>query len=193
MIADNKGISGSTISNVTGRNPMCSRYSDMNNKAVIIGAMGGTNDFRQNVTLGTIADTTNETFYGALKILAQGLYDKYYINQDTSAGQNKKIFFMTPLKCLQSSSAEVGGNGVNYDMSSFCKAIKDVAEMYSFPVLDLYNLSNLNPALSQTIEGTETGYTGNYNPYMTDGTHPTQEGQELIAKIVTGFIKEIYN
>ena len=189
----NLGISGSTISNVENRNPMCIRYVDAPDNADIISVMGGTNDIRNgSIQLGTINDTTNKTFYGALKILAQGLYNKYYINQGVEKGQKKKIFFMTPLKLLYSSASELGGTGINYDMSLWCKAIKDVAEMFSFPVLDLQNLSQLNPALSQIIQGTETGYTGKYNPYMTDGTHPTQEGQEIISNIVAGFIESLY-
>lgn len=187
----NYGIDGSTVANVADRSPMSRRYNNMTDDADIISVMGGTNDVRNGVSLGTINDSTDSTFYGALKIIAQGLYDKYYINQGTTKGQEKTIFFITPLKLLETSSGVIGGTGENYDLSQWIKAIKDVAEMYSFPVLDLYNLSLLNPAISQTVQGTETGYTGTYNPYMTDGTHPTQEGQEIISKIAAGFIESI--
>lgn len=191
MVFENYGISGSSIANLPDRDPMCLRYNDLNDEASIISVMGGTNDIRNGVQVGTIEDNTNETFYGALKIIAQGLYDKYYVNQGTEKGQNKKIFFMTPPKLLRVSSGVIGGTGENYDMSLWCKAIKDVAEMYSFPVLDLQNLSFINPAISQTVQGTIQGYTGTYNPYITDGTHPTQEGQELISNVISGFIESL--
>lgn len=35
------------------------------------------------------------------------------------------------------------------------------------------------------------GYTDLYNPYVTDGTHPTQEGHEIFAARVAGFIRSM--
>ena len=191
MTAKNYGISGSTIAYHSTRNPMCVRYSEMTDDADIITVMGGTNDIRNGIQLGTINDNTNETFYGALKILAQGLYDKYYINQGTEKGKNKHIIFFTPLKLLKNSSNTIGGTGTNYDLEPWCNAIKEVAKMFGFPVIDLQNISQLNPALSQNIQGNTETYTGTYNPYMTDGTHPTQEGHEILASIIKNYIQNL--
>ena len=55
----------------------------------------------------------------------------------------------------------------------------------------MYNLSYINPHLNQTIQGTDEGYTGFYNPYITDGTHPTQKGHELMANVLTAFIENL--
>lgn len=191
MTAKNYGMSGSTIAYHSTRNPMCERYTEMTDDADIITVMGGTNDIRNGIQLGTINDSTNETFYGALKILAQGLYDKYYINQGIEKGKNKHIIFFTPIKLLQSSSNIIGGTGVNYNLEPWCNAIKEVAKMYSFPVIDLQNISQLNPALSQIIKGNTESYTETYNPYMTDGTHPTQEGHEILANIIKNYIQNM--
>ena len=35
----------------------------------------------------------------------------------------------------------------------------------------------------------QDGYEGNYNPYITDGTHPTQEGSEMIARLLVREIR----
>lgn len=74
----NFGISGSTVCTATGKDyakmPMCERYLTMG-KADIISVMGGTNDWGRYSTLGNINDTTSNTFYGALNILAKGLKD----------------------------------------------------------------------------------------------------------------------
>lgn len=182
---DNQGISGSTVA-TPGNNPMCLRYDKMADDADIITFMGGTNDIRYEIPVGTFDDTETSTFYGALKSLFGGIYKKYFIDQD---GTNKKVIIFTPIKLLKSSANEAGGTGILYDLSEYCEAIKTVAGYYSFTVIDLQNISEINPHINQTIKGTENGYTGYYNKYITDGTHPTQEGHHIIAKVIYELIK----
>ena len=55
----------------------------------------------------------------------------------------------------------------------------------------LYNLSGITPHLSRTIKGTHEEYNGYYNPYITDGTHPTQEGAQMMANALAGFLKNL--
>ena len=192
----NYGISGSTIANVSGRNPMSVRYADMVDDADIITVMGGTNDVRNGVSLGTMDDRTNDTFYGALHVLYQGLYDKYIGSVDTSIGKRKKVIVITPIKLLDSTKSTtentVENNAVALEQwDDWIHAIKEVAAFYSFPVLDFYDISGINPHINRTVHGYEDGYTGYYNPYITDGTHPTQEGHEIMANVLVGFIKSL--
>lgn len=188
----NAGISGNTVALATsGGTPMCERYTELDNDADLITVMGGTNDIRKGVALGTMSDRTETTFYGALHILLGGLYQKYFVNQGTTTGKNKHIVVLTPIKLLETSGGTSGGTGTLYDLEPWCDAIKEVANYYSFPVLDMYNLSNMNPHLNQTVHGTEEGYTGYYNPYMTDGTHPTQEGAYIMSKVLEGYLETI--
>lgn len=188
----NAGISGNTVAlKAGGDTPMCERYTELDNDADLITVMGGTNDIRQGIPLGTMSDRTEDTFYGALHILLGGLYQKYFINQGTTTGKNKHIVVLTPPKLLRTSGGTAGGTGTLYDLEPWCNAIKEVANYYSLPVLDMYNLSNMNPHLNQTVHGTETGYTGYYNPYMTDGTHPTQEGAYIMSKVLEGYLETI--
>lgn len=188
----NAGISGNTVALASGGGtPMCERYTELDNDADLITVMGGTNDIRKGVALGTMSDRTENTFYGALHILLGGLYQKYFINQGTTVGKNKHIVVLTPIKLLQTSGGTQGGTGTLYDLEPWCEAIKEVANYYSLPVLDMYNLSNMNPHLNQTIHGTTSGYTDYYNPYMTDGTHPTQEGANIMSKVLEGYLETI--
>lgn len=188
----NQGISGNTLAAVEGiNNPMSVRYTNLPNDADLITVMGGTNDIRYDVPLGQMSDRTNTTWYGALHVLLGGLYKKYFIDQGVTVGKGKKIVVCTPIKLLRSSASTQGGTGTLYDFTQYCDAIKEVANYYSFPVLDFQNLSGINPHLNETIQGTEEGYTGFYNPYITDGTHPTQEGQEIMSNILVGFLKSI--
>lgn len=188
----NYGYSGDTIAAVGDiTNPMSVRYTQLPDDADLITVMGGTNDIRLGVPTGQMSDRTNTTFYGALHVLLSGLYKKYYIDQGVTVGKAKKIVVCTPIKLLLSSASAQGGTGTLRDMTAYCNAIKEVAAYYSFPVIDLYNLSGINPHLDETLQGTETGYTGFYNPYITDGTHPTQEGQQMIANVLCGFLKTL--
>lgn len=196
MTFANHGINSSFVTNRAGYNPMCLRYDDLPNDADVITFMGGTNDIRNKDTieLGTFSSRDNTTFYGALHTIMQGLYTKYIGGVTPSTGKAKKIIVCTPIKLLDASKSSqantIANNaGVLVDWEGWIDAIKEVAAFYSLPVLDFHNLSGINPHLNRTVHGAETGYTGYYNPYITDGTHPTQEGHEMMADIFVGFLK----
>lgn len=184
----NYGISGSTLGDVgDGSNsPFTQRYQSMDDDADLVVVMGGTNDFRKGVPLGVMSDRTDTTYYGALHVLCEGLIDKYHIQQGLTAGKGKQIVFMTPPKIQDSSTG-----GLDTDIEPYVGAIKEVCAYYSIPVFDSYTLSGLTPHILQTLQGTETGYTDMYNPYIPDGTHPNQEGHEMWAKKVAGFISSL--
>ena len=183
----NFGISDSTIANLPENTPMCIRYAEMPDDADIITVMGGTNDVRCGVPLGKMSDRCNTTFYGALHTLLQGLYTKYIGDAEPSVGAKRKIVILTPIKLLNAEKSHLPNTSENnadalFKWESWINAIKEVAAFYSLPVLDMHNLSGINPHLNRTIKGFEDGYFGNYNPYITDGTHPTQEGAEMMAQ-----------
>ena len=99
----------------------------------------------------------------------------------------RKIVILTPIKLLDAEKSHLPNTPENnaealFKWESWINAIKEVAAFYSLPVLDMHNLSGINPHLNRTIKGFEDGYFGNYNPYITDGTHPTQEGAEMMAQ-----------
>lgn len=194
MTFANYGISGSSVTNISGRDPMCLRYDNLPSDADVITFMGGTNDVRNGAVLGTMADRGTDTFYGALHTIMQGLYTKYIGGAAVATGKKKKVIICTPIKLLDASKSSqtntIAHNaGVLVEWDAWIDAIKEVAAFYSFPVLDFYNLSGINPHLNRTLKGTQDGYTGYYNPYITDGTHPTQEGAEMMADLLVGFLK----
>lgn len=208
MEFENYGISDSTIANKPENTPMCFRYAEMPDNADVITVMGGTNDVRQGIPLGKMEDREPSTFYGGLHTLMQGLYSKYIAPQEqrttfteaTAAmarkGQYKKIVILTPIKLLDAEKSHLENtveNNANvlYRWDEWIQAIKEVAAFYSFPVFDMYNLSGITPHLSRCIKGTHPEYTGNYNPYITDGTHPTQEGAQMMANALTGYLKSL--
>lgn len=192
----NYGINGSSLAHVDGRAPMSERYTNMADDADVITFMGGTNDVRNGVQLGTMSDRDNTTYYGALHVLMQGLYTKYIAGVDPSIGKQRKIVALTPIKLLNASKAynentiENNANALD-DLTPWVNAVKEVAAFYSIPCLDFYNLSGINPHLNRTLKGNQDGYNGYYNPYITDGTHPTQEGAEIMSDILVGFLKTL--
>ncbi len=114
----NYGRCGSTIAK--GSDPMCERYVNMADGFDIVSVMGGGNDSSRGTSIGTITDSTSDTFFGGLNILAKGLKEKY---------PNAFIFFMTPLK-----NANENPNRV------LCRnAMLEFCAENDFPVLDLYN------------------------------------------------------
>lgn len=188
----NRGLSGSTIgylneSDTTTNNPFIERYSTMNSASKVVTFMGGTNDIRKIGVLGTMEDRIGTTYYGALHILIQGLLNKYIYDEELEFGKDKLIIGITPIKIYPDSTH--GG----FKMIDYVNACKEVCEYYSIPCFDAYNLSGLTPSEFRTLQGTESGYTNLYNPLITDGVHPTTEGNAIFAQRLCGFIKSLVN
>lgn len=187
MSFNNYGISGSTLGQVseldtTTRNPMIYRYNVMPNDADLITFSGGTNDLRNIAQLGTMEDRIGWTWYGALHILCQGLLNKYvYADLENP----KTIVAVTPIKLFPNSTL----NGLT--IKDYRDVMIEVANYYAIPVFDAWALSGMTPEEFRTLQGTETGYTDMYNPLITDGVHPTQEGHEIFANAFVGFLKTI--
>lgn len=169
----NYGISGSTISgggastSIPGNAPMNIRYADMVYADYIL-VLGGVNDYIITSTpLGTKGDTTNQTFYGALKILIEGLIAKY---------PTGKIGFMTPLR----KANDTAPNGAGLTLKQYRDAIIDMCEDYCIPVLDLYTKGGCHP----NIEAWK-------NANLPDGLHPNQAYYRRLALQIAQFIQTI--
>ena len=169
----NYGMSGSTIGGggsstpVTGSTPMNIRYADMVYADYIL-VLGGVNDYIITSTpLGTKGDTTNQTFYGALKILIEGLIKKY---------PTGKIGFMTPLRKANDTAANVAG----FTLKQYRDAIIDMCEDYCIPVLDLYTKGGCHP----NIEAWK-------NANLPDGLHPNQAYYRRLALQIAQFIQTL--
>lgn len=187
---ENKGISGSTLgqlssSDTTTRDPMINRYSSMASDAKVITFMGGTNDLRNISNLGVMTDRIPQTYYGALHILIQGLLNKYIYFQNLILAKDILIVGITPIKIYPDSTYN------NFKMIDYVNAMKEVCAYYSIPCFDAYNLSGLTPSEFRTLQGTEPGYTDMYNTLITDGIHPTKEGDAIFAQRFVGFLKSL--
>ena len=147
-----------------------SRVPEMDNDADIVVVFGGTNDFGHgDAPLGTISDRTPYTFYGALHCLYTALIEKYpgvpivvltplhRITEDIPTGDNKP--------------APVG------TLKEYVNIIREVAEYYSLPVLDLFKESGLQPIIQQK--------------YIPDGLHPNDDGNAILAHKIARFLETL--
>jgi len=151
-----------------------SRVDTMIDDADIVVVFGGTNDFGHgDAPFGVMSDRTNDTFCGALHVLYQKLCQRY---------PNAQIVVMTPTH--RSSEDEIGLNeqGVRRagKLADYVEAIRQVAEVYSIPVLDLFRVSGIQPKIPAQKE-----------LFMPDGLHPNDAGHERIAQKLLGFLNTL--
>ena len=177
--AYNFGISGTRFARqrVASENPrfdldFISRVDELPAEVDAVIVFGGTNDFGHgDAPFGEMNDRTEWTFYGACHILMQKLINKY---------PDKPIVFMTPLH-RQTEDYNASWKGPkNITLRDYVHAIKEVAESYSIPVLDLYAMSGMQPQLEVQNK-----------LYFADGLHPNDRGYLQIAEKLESFLKAL--
>ena len=147
------------------------RVAEMDPDADIVVVFGGTNDYGHgDAVMGEMSDRTPYTFYGALHTLYTSLIDKY-----TGA----LIVVATPIH-RDYEQMGISPNGLrvrNYTMKTYVEAIREVAEFYALPVLDLYAKSGLQPYV-ETLN----------RRYFQDGLHPNEAGHRVLARQMLDFL-----
>lgn len=162
------GISGSTISD--NSDGFVDRYNKISTKADCIVVYGGSNDYYNNVSLGTSDSNNKETFYGALNILCSGLKSSY---------PNAKIIFMTPLPGCFCGKYNSGNNDAGASIYDYVNATKSVCSKHGFYVLNTF---------SDTVITNN-----NYEDYTVDGLHPNENGHQILGDALTKYIKKLYS
>lgn len=134
----NHGVGGSKIAKPDSSPTQISMCDDARINALDTTATAwicgpwGTNDWAQNIPIGTISDTVNTTVYGALNIIAQKL---------RARAPTKPIFWCTPFNGdydSPRSSSWIDGETNQYGrVSDYSIAIRAVALRYGFALIDL--------------------------------------------------------
>jgi lysophospholipase L1-like esterase len=153
-------------------NSYCERFDKMEDADLVV-VFGGTNDFGHgDAPIGTPSDRTPETFYGACHYLFTGLIKKYI---------GKPIVIITPTpREWDVMDYPINDTVVHRTLKEYVEIIREVAEYYSLPVLDLYATSGLQPALP-IIE----------KEYMPDKLHPNDKGHEILYRKIVAFLRSI--
>ena len=148
-----------------------SRVESMIPDADIGEVFGATNDFGHgDAAFGARSDRTEDTFYGALHVLYQKLYERY---------PEAQLVVMTPTHRLSEDDKDWNERGIRRVgvLADYVAAIRQVAEYYSIPVLDLWRVSGIQPKVPVLKE-----------KYMPDGLHPNDAGHERIADKLYNFL-----
>lgn len=145
-----------------------SRVAEMEEDADLVVVFGGTNDFGHgDAPFGAFDDRTAETFCGALHELYTSLLEKY---------PEAVIMVMTPLhRC-----GECDPNMHGKILADYVSAIRTAAEYYALPVLDLWAVSGIQPAVSVMKD-----------KYMPDGLHPNDAGHVILTNKIAKFIENL--
>ena len=134
LTATNLGIGGTCIANTESADATPSfvdricglhgqtGYSDDKDIWTIF---GGTNDCLKSVPIGTISDTSDTTFYGALNLICECF---------SEFPSHPLVAFIIPY------------NINNAHIKDYADAIEAVCEKWGFPVLNLMKLSGINPS-----------------------------------------------
>ena len=134
------------------------RFDRLPGDADAVVVFGGTNDYGHgDAPLGVSSDRTPETFYGACHYLFSGLVKKYI---------GKPVVIVTPLHRVD----ELKGDATEQSLKTYVDIIREVAGIYSLPVLDLFKESGLQPLVPEIKE-----------LYFVDNVHPNDNGHALIA------------
>lgn len=180
--ARNYGIGGSRIARIhkleglPSDEDFVARAERMDPDFDVVVVFGGTNDFGHgNVPLGQMGDTDVYTFYGALRTLCLYLIKNY---------PTKQIVFMTPLHRLNEeldyNKRLEDGNPNARPLVDFVNAIREVCELFSIPVLDMFRDSGMPARVWAWCEH-----------YMPDGLHPNDNGQKIIAHKLQKFLENL--
>ena len=171
----NDGIGGSRYARQHNFNPearcdkdFCMRTESREGDLDCIVIFGGTNDYDHgDAPLGEFGDRTPMTFYGALHTVYSTFMQRY---------PGTPIIVLTPLH----RGNEVKGAIGDKPLLAYVNAIREVAEFYSLPVLDLYARSGIQPQVPAIKEKN-----------MPDNLLPNDAGHVLLSNLFINFLKAL--
>ena len=171
-VCRNYGISGTRIAprRVPYESPafdwdFVSRYQTMDADADVVVVFGGTNDYGHgDAPIGQMEDRTPWTFFGALHCLCRGLIERF---------PDSTIVLLTPLH------REYEDLDTPH-LQPFVEAIRQVAEFYALPVLDLFATSGMQPRVPVMKQ-----------KYFADHVHPNDNGHAVVAHMLQRFLENM--
>ena len=146
------------------------RLFDLPQDVDCVVVFGGTNDYGHgDAPLGTFADRTPATFYGACHFIMRSLLEKYV---------SVPLVFLTPLHRVQEDvSLDPRKAGSSASLADYRAIIQEVATYYALPVLDLYATSGIQPCVPAIAQA-----------LCPDGLHPNDDGHALLTERITQFL-----
>lgn len=190
--AVNYGIGGTHIAAINSSSTQAfeNRVSSLADDLDAVVVFGGTNDFghTQTAPFGTFDDYTDPdiySFYAGCHRMCKQLYNKF---------RGKPIIIMTPIHhgyeldtpeyIFNADGTITAGTNptTGKTFKEYVDAIKQVAQFYSFDVIDAFSESGLNPCL----ETSDARY------YFSDGLHLSQNGGNRLANFMVPLMEQIF-
>lgn len=148
-------------------NSYSERFPKMEDGADVIVVFGGTNDYGHgDAPFGSFEDRTMDTYCGALHYLMRGLIEKY---------PTAVIVFMTP---IHREGENIANESNHLPLKAYVDKLKETAEYYSIPVLDLFACGGIAPDIPAQKDA-----------LCPDGLHPNDAGNALIAARLQAFLE----
>ncbi len=179
------GISGASLS-ANGKEPFVNRYMNMSDDADLIVVKGGTNDF-STTGVGSMTTRATSTMAGSLRVLMEGLIDKY---------PEKQIVFFTPIKRCEGGQTPATTNKFGNTLNDFANTVIEMGKIYNIPVIDLYTPEELD-FTSTLISAAGHDASGKWHDavcesdLMPDGLHPSGKGHTIIASYTLDKLQEL--
>ena len=157
--------------NLNIRKHFISRIDEWDADADVVVVFGGVNDFGHgDAPIGSMNDRTGDTFYGALHELYASLLERY---------PKGRIVVMTPMHFTgEDSWIRFDGKRRMGLLVDYVRVIRQVAEYYAIPVLDVYANSGIQPNVPAICKR-----------FTIDGLHPNELGHARIADCLERFLK----
>ena len=171
---ENFGVKGSRIAMKADRtDSFVERLDAIDADADVYIVFGGVNDFSRNVPLGELGSEDVRTFYGALD---------YLVRTITTRSAEARLVFMTPCKTSGKHEKDIPAsdepNHLGLTQDVYVRAMLEVCDRYSLPVIDLYAQSGISPFLPE-----------HRKLYTPDGLHYSPAGYERLAhRIAAGLV-----
>lgn len=162
-------------------NKFVNRVSTIPEDTELLTVFGSFNDYEYiESRLGVFGDSSTDTIYGCMKSFFDSVFSRC---PDIVAGVilPTKWGYLSPQKDSEASKK----------CDLYIKALKEIADYYDLPVLDLYNYSNLRPWDDVFAEKYYKDDDGNG---VANTVHPLDAAHKrFIAPKVEAFIKRIYH
>jgi hypothetical protein len=181
MTHTNFGVSGTTLSGASGSTTaMCqdARINAIPTPMDLITVLGGTNDWAQNIPLGTVASTDPTTFYGAIYTLVTKLLTRFpasrIVMMTTTYGELYARVTASPFW------TNAYTNSIGLTTRDYADAIRIACKYHGIPCIDTQGKSGWNATNIRTF-------------INDDGAllHPNTLGGNRMSEVVRGELRSI--